>query len=1561
MAARVNTRFVLLISAVLVGLVGFAAAAYFVFLQEDPVELIARGDAYYAQAQQQARQVYEIEDLQAREEAFARSGESYMLAAEMYGKAFEATRTNVDVLVKYVDTLEKVHVDTTLDAQRVLLEREQKLLLATQISDRHDLLERYFAQIFERLIWTGTPTAQVSILNRLISAVDSELQTDPDNPVALKYRGIARTLRLNPLSDLNEYKDAKDDLDQAVAELPDDPMIPMFTAKWHIAEAMRLRQPNEGRRENAPARPISEPVLEQVNQALEITRAGMERFGADSIEVRFRHIENLLAFPVYREPEEGQEQRNIDLIAEVRGVVESIREELLEDPSDLDAVLRLGDIMTRLDREVIRFEDRRGQTTTGIERTEELLRVAAKSEPRNVIYRVQLADLLKLQMDLREALGVYREADAIAAVGPAEMILRERHSKLKARLEIANIELILAENEQYPEVREAKLADADKAIEDLDQIPEAKADVLLLRGKVAMLRDQGTVAMQNIDAAADLFEQQGRFEIETMLLSARARQKERQWGAAAERLERVLALPRIAASPESESRLRTQLAEIYINSDRRAEARREIDRLEEIGLNPQTTRLLDAGLLLREGEVEGAIAAYTELDMMGQPQIVRNIARAMRRHGQKQQARELLEEALANEPTALPLIAELVANLEGDAEERQAIIGGVLDAAEAAGAPAASIAAIRAGVTPLNEEAVDRDAIVEDLVRNVGSELEAELRRSALWQRMGDEAQARAAFRRAEAIDPNHPQVIVTAIQYASQDGDQSKLENLAERASRENVDLANGDFVRGQIAALQNDLNTAISLYTAGLEKRPVYDEGWKALGDLYVRRNNIDDAADAYQTAVNQKPDNVSALVALADVNRQRRRYTAAVEAMRQAIRHAPDNTAVVQRYLQIESEFGDRGEALKVQREIAERSPDNRRAQLGVAVILGDMGRADEAMAELDRIEARFGADGVLTQARASIAYREGNPDQGRQVYEDYLAAQGDAVRASDLLTYARYLVLIEQSEAAIEVYERAAAQENDPDGAVRRELADRLFTMSRFQEAADVYADLVDGGEIEEEDRSRLVRRYVETLLRVGDIARAEQLIDAEPRDAQALVLRSIIKRQQNDAQAAESLLDEALRLDPRYSLAYLQRGLVRFANDAQGALDDANQALEIDPELVGAQQLRARLLMGLGDVEEAIRSFNTVLARNPRDSVSRAALAELYLRVNDLQTGRLVISEGERLDPTNPMWKQLEARFALASRDPEQVIVSLEQAVASQPSPGGLQALAEAYLNADRPEDADTLLADHPTFVNANVLLQARRGQALVASGNAEPGVRLLGLAMGRSANIGQLAYVTRAASQALDIDRAFQLLDVTLSSADRPLDVLMAKSMVSLGRQDFERALTFLPEAERVAEGGDARILTTILRMTAISYYSSGQFDQAEAAYRRLLDANPEDLEALNNLAFLLAKEQARPDEALPLAEKAVALTQPPQASVLDTLGIVQFLNGQIGPAQETLENALLLDRNLAPVHLHLAQVYHAQDLTAKAIQSLQEAIRLAELSQDRDTEAQAREFLEQW
>ena len=101
-------------------------------------------------------------------------------------------------------------------------------------------------------------------------------------------------------------------------------------------------------------------------------------------------------------------------------------------------------------------------------------------------------------------------------------------------------------------------------------------------------------------------------------------------------------------------------------------------------------------------------------------------------------------------------------------------------------------------------------------------------------------------------------------------------------------------------------------------------------------------------------------------------------------------------------------------------------------------------------------------------------------------------------------------------------------------------------------------------------------------------------------------------------------------------------------------------------------------------------------------------------------------------------------------------------------------------------------------------------------------------------------------------------------------------------------------------------------RMTAVSQEQLGNLAEAEAAYRATLEVRPEDLQALNNLAYMLVgKPEADPAETLALAERAsnaaarAQLSDDQRAGVLDTLGVAQLRAERCAEAERTFSQAL--------------------------------------------------------
>ena len=97
-----------------------------------------------------------------------------------------------------------------------------------------------------------------------------------------------------------------------------------------------------------------------------------------------------------------------------------------------------------------------------------------------------------------------------------------------------------------------------------------------------------------------------------------------------------------------------------------------------------------------------------------------------------------------------------------------------------------------------------------------------------------------------------------------------------------------------------------------------------------------------------------------------------------------------------------------------------------------------------------------------------------------------------------------------------------------------------------------------------------------------------------------------------------------------------------------------------------------------------------------------------------------------------------------------------------------------------------------------------------------------------------------------------------------------------------EVAKLFLRSESRMARDDTSGAREALERLVAVDdhstlawhllgtmYERSKEYPKARAAYQKLIDQDPKDAIALNNLAYLLAVNEGKPAEALPLAERA--------------------------------------------------------------------------------------------
>jgi Flp pilus assembly protein TadD len=181
--------------------------------------------------------------------------------------------------------------------------------------------------------------------------------------------------------------------------------------------------------------------------------------------------------------------------------------------------------------------------------------------------------------------------------------------------------------------------------------------------------------------------------------------------------------------------------------------------------------------------------------------------------------------------------------------------------------------------------------------------------------------------------------------------------------------------------------------------------------------------------------------------------------------------------------------------------------------------------------------------------------------------------------------------------------------------------------------------------------------------------------------------------------------------------------------------------------------------------------------------------------------------------------------------------------------------------------------------------------------------------------------------------------------------VVRAETLVATGG-DQDGARAALEEATKSAPN-----VPPFELQLALLYEQSGQFDRAAERYQRVIDVQPNNSIALNNLAYAIAVRRKSPAEALPLAKRAAA-GAPNDGTVLDTLAWIEHLLGDEATAAKQIAQAVARASGNPEIRLHAAVIYAASGARAVAEIELKEALRLDPSLESRDEVRQVRSAL---
>lgn len=352
-----------------------------------------------------------------------------------------------------------------------------------------------------------------------------------------------------------------------------------------------------------------------------------------------------------------------------------------------------------------------------------------------------------------------------------------------------------------------------------------------------------------------------------------------------------------------------------------------------------------------------------------------------------------------------------------------------------------------------------------------------------------------------------------------------------------------------------------------------------------------------------------------------------------------------------------------------------------------------------------------------------------------------------------------------------------------------------------------------------------------------LARAYLCCAAPPIDTEGIVEISVAWRDLGMDEDAAQLLREALARDPEGPRAAELRGRIdriQVERAARGLALGGSRAL---PPAARAELEAARAQAAAGQAQAAAERVDRVLVDHPSSAEARATQGDLLLQEGEVAKAEQAWGWAVALDPEQPEWR---ARLGMlladryAGRRHAEAAEHLRLATQLRPGQGSLHLrLAEVLVGLGRFEDAE---------VEVRAALAAQP----------EPSAR------------------ARAAALLEDLERAPPPVSAPPAAPEvpeagaPPAAVQTARvARVYLDRGDIERA-----KAELIVVRTLAPEWTGGLNLAAGIALREGALDEAEAAFRRSLAADPAQPQVELALADLLALRGAE-DEAAARLERA--------------------------------------------------------------------------------------------
>jgi putative PEP-CTERM system TPR-repeat lipoprotein len=727
-----------------------------------------------------------------------------------------------------------------------------------------------------------------------------------------------------------------------------------------------------------------------------------------------------------------------------------------------------------------------------------------------------------------------------------------------------------------------------------------------------------------------------------------------------------------------------------------------------------------------------------------------------------------------------------------------------------------------------------------------------------------------------------------------------------------------------------------ATSILEAVTESHPEFADAWSMRGDVAQIEGQLEEAAEFYDRAV-------------------------AINQFRLA-----DRLKLIGALI----ENSDLDEAKSRLASLEKRAPNHPGVSFAKARLLLNDESDKAALEELNRVLSVLPAHAPSLYLAALANSREGNLATAQAQLEQFLSLYPENVDAR--VELAR-IYLRAREPGSAEYQARRVLEEDAMNTAALRALALALSLQGLNTESAEVYGELA----ILQPDSVSARMGVGSQLLLAGDEVvgiekfREALAIDPDNRTAREGLIAAYLNL---------GRLVEARQEAQTYSARYednprplLLLGAVELrAEDRVSARAAFQQALELDPENIAGYRGLATLALQAGEIDVARSNYRRALSVAPEDLATTLSLATLELRAGELEVAEAMLEEAIELQPDALPPRLLLSQLLLSQgRASDAVAVLAVVRDLHDEVPALHEMLVRAYVAAGQPElatsSAETMLRLRPDDVDTLIFVA---GVDIFSGREEQARERIQAAIELEPENLQAQKLAIDFLIRTGDFDDAVEALDALPDYAREAPDVLVAQGRLAMTQGRTRDAVAFFEEAlqkqptdgillmlssARWSLGRRDEVISSLeawlndrpgdssVRLDLASrYLMVGMSDAAKDEYNVLLQAAPDNVTILNNLAWLVRNDE--PDRALELIEKADELASG-SGDVKDTYSMVLRARGDLDRALKLNDKALAIDPRNPEIRFHRALILADLDRVEEAVELVDEILAGPEFS----------------